>query len=256
MIAYTKNMNIVEAQNISFSYGDNQVLKNITLAVPQGDYLGVIGPNGAGKTTLLKIILGLLMPAAGSVKLFGQYLKDFKNWEKIGYVPQKATKFETDFPTSVYEVVMMGRFGSRGLFHPTNSEDKKIVKRSLEQVGMWEHRDTLIGNLSGGEQQRVFIARALATQPEIIFLDEPTVGIDPKAREEFYSLLKTLNQKQRLTLVLISHDVETVLKEVQHVACVDVNLVCHSVPTEFLKHTLAGEMLGGGVKIIAHEHRH
>lgn len=248
--------NIIQIQNVSFSYGNEEVLSGITLNIPQGDYLGWIGPNGAGKTTLLKIVLGLLTPNKGSIQLFGKDIHEFKDWAKIGYVPQQATHFDANFPVTVREVVLMGRYARRGLFHATTKEDAQLVKDALKKVNMWEYKDRLIGELSGGQQQRVFIARALATQPEIIFLDEPTIGIDPKTREEFYLLLKKLNKELNLTLILISHDVEVVVREAQHIACIDRALVCHGLPKEFLADSRSADFLPGGVKIIAHKHQH
>lgn len=248
---------LVEVEDVSFSYGANEVLEGISLNVPRGDYLGIIGPNGGGKTTLLKIILGLMVPRQGSVQLFGKNVRQFKDWSKIGYVPQKVTSFDENFPATVYEVVLMGRYGKRGLLHRITADDRRIAKRVLEHVGMGEYKDRLIGDLSGGQQQRVFIARALATEPEIIFLDEPTVGIDQKTSREFYALLKKLNEEFHMTLVLISHDLETVLREVKHVACVDHALVCHTIPEEFLKDVQASKLLGDGVRIITHDrHSH
>lgn len=246
--------NIIEVENISFAYGKEEVLSNITLQIHKGDYLGMIGPNGAGKTTLLKLILGLIPLQSGKVILFGQDIKDFKDWHKIGYVPQKATSFDPNFPATVLEVVSMGRFGRLGLFHRVKEEDKEIVKRCLEQVGMWEQRDKLIGDLSGGQQQRVFIARALATEPEVIFLDEPTTGVEEKTENEFYEFLKKLNKELSLTLVLVSHDIARVTKEVMHIACVDKVLCCHLSPEEYIKQSPLLATPGESVKIITPHH--
>ena len=232
-VDHTKN--IIEVKDICFSYGDEEVLKDISFDIHKGDYLGVVGPNGAGKTTLLKLILNLLPVCCGSIKLFGEDIGHFKDWSKIGYVPQKATNFDANFPATVREVVAMSRSAKKGLFHNKNQEDDKIIEESLKRVGMWEQKDHLIGDLSGGQQQRVFIARALALQPEIIFLDEPTTGVDKKSKDDFYTLLKDLNQRFNLTIVLVSHDIERITKEAMHIVCVDHTLVCHTSPQEFLK---------------------
>jgi zinc transport system ATP-binding protein len=247
---------IVEVENISFSYGNDEVLSGITLQVPLGDYLGIIGPNGAGKTTLLKIILGLLTPSSGSIRLFGTDLQRFKGWSKIGYVPQKVSNFDANFPAIASEVVMMGRYARRGLFRKTTDEDRRAVKQALEYVDMWDYRDRLIGDLSGGQQQRIFIARALAAQPEIVFFDEPTLGVDEVARNEFYALLKRLNRESHLTLVLISHDIEMVTAQAQHIACIDRSLVCHGLPEEFLRDSISGDLLKGDIRIFSHRHHH
>lgn len=245
--------NVLELNNVSFRYGDNEVLKDISFVVPEGDYLGVIGPNGAGKTTLLKIILGLLQPATGSAKLFGKDVRKFKEWSRIGYVPQKATNFDAGFPATVEEVVLMGRYAGKGLLKAVNQIDRDFVREALELVDMWNYRNRIIGDLSGGQQQRVFIARALAAKPEVIFLDEPTTGIDEVASESFYALLKKLNQELKMTVILISHDVDMVVKEAKHVACVDRVLVCHDQASEFLNHTKLRDILRGEVKILTHK---
>ena len=246
--------NIIEAHNISFAYGKEEILKGITLNIHRGDYLGIVGSNGAGKTTFLKIILGLLKPTEGSVALFGKDGKEFKDWSKVGYVPQKIANFDAGFPATVQEVVMMSRYAKKGLFHRTNKEDERIVKEALEHVDMVDYKDRLIGDLSGGQGQRVFIAKALAGQPEIIFLDEPTTGVDIQSENEFYALLKKLNQELGLTLVLGTHNIERILKEAMHIACIDRTLVCHTSPEEFVKDNPSLHVFGRDVKIIEHRH--
>ncbi len=241
---------IIEVIDVSFSYGNGDALSGITLDVHDGDYLGLVGPNGAGKTTLLKIMLGLLLPTKGQVKIFGQELKKFKQWSDIGYVPQKATNFDPNFPATVKEVVLMGRYGRKGLFRQINKEDENAAEKALKEVGMNEYENRLIGDLSGGQQQRVFIARALAGEPKIIFLDEPTSGVDTKTQNEFYEIMKKLNQELGLTLILVSHDIKKIMGEVMHVACVDKTLVCHETPEEYLKNGLHGDVMG----FISHHH--
>lgn len=232
----------IEIHNVSFSYENDQVLKDISLDVSKGDYLGMIGSNGAGKTTLLKIVLGLLTPTTGSVKLFGVDVKNFKQWPRIGYLPQNVARFDLGFPATVREVVLMGRYGRLGLFRAPLAHDSEVVKNALIEVGMWEFKDRLIGQLSGGQQQRVFIARALASEPEIIFLDEPTVGIDQQSRTEFYSLLRDLNKHHGLTLVLVSHDLNIVVQEAKHVAYIDHTLIYSGPSSEFLQNEKAKTM--------------
>jgi|WetSurMetagenome_2_1015567.scaffolds.fasta_scaffold11817_4 zinc transport system ATP-binding protein len=251
-IDHTKN--IIEVKNISFAYGAEEVLSNISIDIHQGDYLGFVGPNGAGKTTLLKIILGLLKPQKGSIKLFGQDIKKFKKWEKISYVAQGANNFDNNFPVTVLEVVLMGRYGKAGLFHGPNKEDKIIAEKSIDRVGLSEYKNKLIGNLSGGQKQRVFIARAIAAEPEVIFLDEPTAGVDRKSQDEFYALLKKMNTELGITLVLISHDVERLLEEAMHIACIDHTLTCHASPEEFLRESAATNIMGENVRVITHHH--
>lgn len=229
--------NIVEVQNVSFSYNGSEVLKDIDLTIHRGDYLGLVGGNGSGKTTLIKIILGLLNPATGKVVLFGRDIGQFREWHKIGYVPQKAANFDLNFPATVGEVTLMGRFGRRKLFHKITGEDKAAAHEALKQVDMYEHRDRLIGELSGGQQQRILIARALAGQPEILFLDEPTVGVEQNIRNEFYALLKKLNQDLNLTVVLVTHDIEAIMHDAMHVVCIDKTILFHNSVKELLKNT-------------------
>ncbi|MGD0523067.1 MAG: metal ABC transporter ATP-binding protein [Candidatus Microgenomates bacterium] len=208
---HTKN--IIEIKNVSFSYFEGTpVLKDIDLNIHYGDYLGIIGPNGGGKSTLIKLILGILKPTSGTINVFAH---------SIGYVAQKATDIDSRFPVTVYDVVSMGRFSQRGLFRSLNKNDREVIDRSLEQVKMTDYKNRLIGNLSGGQEQKVFIARALAQEPQIIFLDEPTSGVDETSRGEFYELLKKLNQDLGITLILISHDMEIVTREVTEVAVID-----------------------------------
>ncbi len=245
---------IIELKDISFSFTNTPVLKGINLAIHKGDYLGIIGPNGGGKTTLLKLMLNLLKPSKGSIKLLGQDIDKFRDWSKIGYVPQKAVNFDASFPATVFEIASMGRFARIGLLRLPSKEDRKKVEESLEQVGMLEFRNRLIGDLSQGQQQRVFIARALASEPEIIFLDEPTVGVDIKAQEEFYKLLEKLNHELHLTLILVSHDIDVVTNEVTELACINEELVYHGDPKEFIREDYIKKLYGKGVKFILHGH--
>ncbi|HSX19464.1 MAG TPA: metal ABC transporter ATP-binding protein [Candidatus Saccharimonadales bacterium] len=244
---------IVELTNVSFSYGDNIVLKDINLSVHKGDYLGVIGPNGGGKTTLLKLMLCLLKPNKGSIELMGVDASRFDDWPKIGYVPQKAVHFDVNFPATVMEVVLMGRYGKVGLLKRTGRADVEAAKVSLVKVGMESYSNRLIGDLSAGQQQRVFIARALASSPEILFLDEPTVGVDLKAQEGFYELLEKLN-KSGITLILVSHDIDVVTNEVTELACINEELVYHGNPQKFIKDDYIEKLYGKGVKFILHGH--
>ncbi|HVC09092.1 MAG TPA: metal ABC transporter ATP-binding protein [Elusimicrobiota bacterium] len=229
--------NLIELDHVSFSYGGRPVLEDVELAVHRGDYLGIVGGNGAGKTTLIKIVLGLLRPTSGAVRLFGQDISAFKDWSRLGYVPQKATNFDANFPATVEEVALMGRYGRRGLLRFLTRDDKEETRRALEQVGLWQERGRLIGDLSGGQQQRVFIARALAGGPEALILDEPTVGVERGVAGEFYALLKRLNEELRLTVVLVTHDIDRMAHQAMHVACVDKTLFYHRSVDEYFRKT-------------------
>ncbi len=234
---------IIELNNVSFSYTNEDVIKDVSLQIHKGDYVGIIGPNGGGKSTLLKLMLGVIEPSRGTVKLFGQDIKSFKEWSKIGYVPQK-TYFDINFPITVEEVVAMGRYGKRGLFHFSTKEDAEKVNKALEQVEMQQFSKRQIGDLSGGQQQRVFIARALVVEPEVIFLDEPTVGVDVKTQQQFYKLLRKLNGELDLTLVLVSHELDVIAHESTELGYINRTLEYYGDPDEFLKGEYFHELIG------------
>lgn len=238
--------NIIELKNVSFSYQNEEVIKNVSLEVHKGDYLGIVGPNGGGKSTLLKLILGLLTPNKGQILLFGQELKRFKDWSKFGYISQQVAHIDSSFPMNVEEIVTMGRYAKLGLFRFPMRKDRQAVQKALEQVGMWEFRKRLIGDLSGGQQQRVFIARALAGEPEIIILDEPTVGVDEKTQKQFYTLLQSLNNSLNLTLLLVSHELDMVSHEATEIAYINRSLVYYGVPKAFMESEYIEKLTGKG----------
>lgn len=252
MVDHTKT--IIEFKNISFGYNSELILKDVSLAIHEGDYIGIIGPNGGGKTTLLKILVGLLEPKKGEVFIFGKNNKTFKERSVIGYVPQRAAHFDQTFPATVEEVVLMGRAAKKGLFKSLTAEDKKKAHEALQKVGMESFNDRLIGQLSGGQQQRVLIARALALDPQILVLDEPTVGVDVHNQEQFYRLLKQLNQEMGLTLILVSHDIDVVANEVTELACINQTLVYHGEPEKFIKEDYIKKLYGKETKFVLHHH--
>lgn len=255
MASIDHTQNIIELNDVSFSYdGKNDIVKDISFSIHKGDYLGVIGPNGGGKTTLLKIMLGLLKPTRGTVRLFGTDIRKFKDWSRIGYVAQKATNFDTKFPVTVEEVVIMGSYARRGLFHASTAEDLQRVHEALSQVEMLEYTDNRIGDLSGGQQQRVFIARALVSRPDVLFLDEPTVGVDAVTQEQFYLLLKRLNTEFDLTLVLVSHELDVVAHQATEIACINGGLVSYCTPDELMKEGGIEKLYGKDLKYILHTH--
>lgn len=245
---------LVELQGVSFTYGAEAILEDISLTVRKGDFVGVIGPNGSGKTTLLRIILGLLVPQQGSVSLFGQQLEDFRDWFRIGYVPQKVAQIEMQFPVTVAEIVSQGRFAKAGWLHRLGLPDRQAVDRALAAVGMLPEKYRLLRELSGGQQQRVFIARALASEPELLILDEPTTGVDVESQEEFYTLLARLKTEQSLTLVMISHDVDVIVNEVNRLVCINKRLVYHGSPTRFIAGDYLEKAYGKSRSLIVHGH--
>ena len=216
---------VVRLDGIWVQYNGVPVLEEISLTINGGDFLGIIGPNGGGKTTLLKVILGLVKPSRGKVAVFGNMPE--KGRKYIGYVPQHNV-FDHEFPISVQDVVLMGRSAKVGLLKRLGSEDQRRAEEALQVVGMAEHRGRQIGKLSGGEQQRVFIARALVTDPLMLLLDEPTASVDTATQTEFYELLEEL--KKRMVIVLVSHDISAVSIYVDKIACLNRQLYHHGSP--------------------------
>ncbi len=245
---------VVELEDVCFGYDGEKVLAEVSLHIRRGDFLGIIGPNGSGKTTLLRIMLGLLRSECGSVRLFGEDVRTFHDWHRIGYVPQKAVAFESRFPANVFEVVMSGRTGRAGLARPFGARDRDAGLRALETVGMAGYRDRLIGRLSAGQQQRVFIARALASSPDLLVLDEPTVGVDLDAQEQFYGLLRRLNRDLGTTLVLVSHDIAVIAQEVTQLACLNRTLVFHGSPEEAIHSGAIAQMYRASSWMVSHHH--
>jgi zinc transport system ATP-binding protein len=213
---------VVRVEDLWVRYDDEPILEGVNLSIKHDDFLGVIGPNGGGKTTLLKVILGLVKPSRGEVLVLGKMPERSRN--SIGYVPQ-SNLFDRDFPINVWDVVLMGRYGNAGLFKRYGSVDKEAARKALDMVGVLELKERQIGKLSGGEQQRVFIARALVSEPKLLLLDEPTASVDPAMQTEFYELLDKL--KKQMAIVLVSHDISAVSIYVDKIACLNRQLFYH-----------------------------
>ncbi|MFH0844023.1 MAG: ABC transporter ATP-binding protein [Pseudomonadota bacterium] len=212
----------IEIEGVWFSYEGNVILEDVHLAIEQEEFLGIIGPNGGGKTTLLNLMLGILKPDRGTIRVLGKAPHDAS--QRIGYVPQ-STDFKRHFPVSVMDVVLMGRLSKSRIGKRYSHEDRRKTQDVLRKVGMWEHHHVPIGRLSGGQKQRVFIARALATDPEILFLDEPTSHVDPEFEVDLYDFLKELNKE--VTIVVITHDIGVVSSHMKSIACVNKYLMFH-----------------------------
>lgn len=217
-------MSIVEIEHLSVKYSDVKAIDDVSFRVKDGDFLGIIGPNGAGKSTLFASMLGLNTKYEGSIKFFEQDIRKSKSYlKKIGYVPQKPI-FEKNFPATVIDVLNMSL---------QNESDEKNIERILQQLWIHELRNKRIGELSGGQQQRVFIAKALVNNPKILILDEPVTGIDQPSIDLFYSILRELNSKQKITIIWSSHDLDAVNQLADHVACLNRTLFFHGKSDEF-----------------------
>lgn len=252
------NQPIIEIKNLNFTYERQRVLEDINLTIEQGSFLGLVGPNGSGKTTLLKCLLGLLKPQQGDIKLFGQPIQKFKNWHEIGFVSQKANSFNTGFPASVFEVVSSGLTSRLGLFKFMNKQDRTKVFEAIEAVGLSNFVKRNIGEMSGGQQQRAFIARAIVSNPKLLILDEPTVGVDARTVQNFYDMLLSLNKDLGITLILVTHDVGTITDKVSHVACINKHLHFHGNSKEFelLKDDEMSDFYGHSLHVLSHDHSH
>jgi zinc transport system ATP-binding protein len=243
----------VELEDVAFSHGEVRVLDGINFTVAPGDFVGIIGPNGSGKTTMLRIMLGLLAPEHGTVRLFGHAPSAFRQWGRLGYVPQKAM-LDPSLPATVQEVVATGLVPALGLFGRVRAAERARIAEVLGQVGMAGHAGTRIGALSTGQQQRVLIARALVSNPELLILDEPTGGVDPEAQTSFYALLQHLNREREVTLILVSHDIGVVAKEVTKLACLNRRLIFHGPPGDFLSDAALTALYGPSVHVVSHAH--
>jgi len=247
---------IIRLENIHFSYGHKKVLENVSVDIKRGMFMGLVGPNGGGKSTLIKIILGLLTPNEGDIYLLNKPIQKFKDWNRIGFVSQKANTFNKGFPATVFEVVAMGLTAKIGYFKFMKRKDKNRVYEAIQLVGMEAYAHQNIGNLSGGQQQRIFIARALVSQPKLLILDEPTVGIDYQNVDRFYELLHHLNKKENITLLLVSHDTGAMTKYATNVVCLNKTLHFHGRSEEYtaLSAEYLSEIYGHPVQVIVHDH--
>lgn len=252
-------MTAIEVEDVYFRYETTPILEEVNFKVEEKDFVGIIGPNGGGKTTLIKILIGLLKPEKGTVKIFGEPIS--KQNKYVGYVPQ-LFNFDNNFPINVRDVVLMGRLKPGLLLTKAKNKDQQIVEECLAKVDMLPYKNELIGNLSGGQKQRVLIARALSVQPKILILDEPTASVDSKAGRNFYELLRKLNED--ITIIMVSHDIGVISQYVKKIACLNKKLVFHNskeisremleatykCPVDLIAHGLPHRVLD------EHEHEH
>lgn len=249
-----KNNICIELDEVNYKYNNHPVLEDISFAVNNGDYLGIIGPNGGGKTTLIKIMVGLIRPVSGHVKIFGNDIENFKERHQLGYVPQRAAHEEFYFPATVDEIVKSGRTAKIGLLNTFGKDDMTAIGEAMEVADITKFRTRLIGELSGGERQRVFIARALAGGPRILILDEPVVGVDIASKDKFYAFLRHLNKDFKITIVFVSHDVGAIAHEVNDVLCLNRRLICHGPPHHYIKEEFLEKVYGSKVTSVFHGH--
>jgi zinc transport system ATP-binding protein len=246
----TTEKSAVSVRDVYFSYdGRNVVLENANFDILEGEFAAVIGPNGGGKTTLLKLILGLLEPQSGIIHVFDGRPATARR--RVGYMPQYP-RLDPEFPVTTMDVALMGRLGHTPAVGSFSRGDREAAHSALEEVGCADLGRRPFSTLSSGERQRVLIARALACQPDLLLLDEPTSNLDPSIQDDVQELLHTLNK--RMTIVVVSHDVAFVSKYVKRVVCVNRTVALH--PTTEMKGALFSVLYGqAGVRLVDHEHR-
>jgi zinc transport system ATP-binding protein len=246
---------VIITENVHFSYQDNEILSGIYFLASKGDYIGVIGPNGSGKTTLMRIILGLLAPTSGTVSVFGQNMPDFDKWSNVGYLPQKLALFNPSFPATVKEIVALGLLSGKKTPKHFDKKDEEAIENTLSLLGIEAIKDKMIGELSGGQQQRALLARAIVHEPELLILDEPTLALDPDARDKFFDIMGTLNRSKKVTILLVSHDIGTIGKYASKLLYLDKRVIFYGGFDEFCKSSDAGKYFGPfSQHIICHRH--
>jgi len=246
--ATTKPDWAIEVRNLSFAYdGKHRVLRDADFAIEHGQVIAIIGPNGGGKTTLLKLLLGLLEPSQGSLRVLGKTPVQAR--KHVGYVPQHV-QFDPHFPVTAWDIVLMGRLGYAPLIGPFRRKDRKAATTALDRVGLSDMRNAKFSEMSGGQRQRVLIARALVCEPKLMLLDEPTSNLDVGMEKLFYDLLDQL--KGDMTVGIVSHDIGFVAGQIEQAVCVNGNVAVH--PTEALSGQVFEDMYGGEISMIQHQH--
>ena len=214
-------MPALRLDNLGFAYGNDWLFKNVNIQIDAGEFVGIIGPNGAGKSTLLRLLADIYKPTQGQVYLFDCPLAKFTDWQAVGYVPQNPARQQKAFPITVREVVSLGILAGRGIFSGLTSADKQVIAEIMQEFNLTELAERKLGDLSGGQQQKVFLAKAMVNKPKLLLLDEPATGIDTKTKIELYEYLHDLNRRAGCTIVMISHDLELTAKMAGRALCID-----------------------------------
>ncbi len=232
-------MKLLECDNVSFSYENTEVIKNVSFQLNDGDYLCIVGENGSGKSTLIKGLLGLKQPSGGKIVRC-----DGLRANETGYLPQQ-TPAQKDFPASVFEVVLSGRLNSRGFRPFYSKQDKNIANENIKRLGIEEIKNQSYRDLSGGQQQRVLLARALCASKRLLLLDEPVTGLDPIITEEMYRLIEDLNKNEKITIIMVSHDIGASVKYASHILHLNYDKSFYGTKDEYLKSPVGKIFLSG-----------
>lgn len=248
---------IFDVKNLNFSVKGQNILSNISFEVFSSEYIAIIGPNGGGKTTLIRMLLGLDKPTSGDIRIYGKKIKNFKDWYKIGYVPQRASLVDQSFPATVLDIVKMGRTSQRGFFSSFSQEDNKHVQDAMQKMDILNLSDKMAGTLSGGQRQRVMIARALASKPEILILDEPNTGVDMASQKSFYALLRQLNKNDGITIVFITHDIGVIADDIARLFTINQKATICNNPKQVLSCEEMSSLYGINAHLLhVHKHEH
>lgn len=248
-------MSVIETRNLTVKYQEIEAISDVTFSVSAGDYVGIVGPNGSGKTTLIKTLLGL-NAYSGQVSLFGVNSKEFNDWRKIGYLPQKQVFFDSRFPATVREIIASGLLSQKKFPKRFDQHDLSAVDRITEVLDIRGLQQRPIGKLSGGQQQKVFLARALVHNPQVLILDEPTVALDPNSRENFYLTLAKLNKEKAITILLISHDAGVIGNYASKLLYLDRELVFFGGFDDFCRSPSMTDHFGHASQhLICHRHK-
>lgn len=249
-------MNALEVTDLTVTHQDVEVLSRVSFQVAAGDYVGIVGPNGSGKTTLVRCALGFVPAASGTVRLFDVENHRFTDWSKIGYVPQVFDGVHRGFPATVKEIVASGLLSCKRFPKRFSRRDGERVDEVLALLGIQDLRNKMIERLSGGQRQRVFLARALAAGPELLFLDEPTVALDPSTRERFYETIGDLNQRGGRTIIIITHDSGTIGKYAAKLLYLDRSVVFFGSFEQFCRSDRMTDYFGEHAQhMMCHQHK-
>lgn len=247
-------MSVIDVKNLTIRYEDIEVFRSVNFTLHEGDYVALTGPNGSGKSTLLKAILNLVKKDAGEISLFDKPIESFSQWHKIGYVPQKLS-LTPFFPATVREIVTLGLISRLSKFGRFKDIDYKKVDSILELMGILEIRNKNITKISGGQMQRVIIARALVSDPEILIFDEPTTALDPETREKFFEILEDLNKNKGVTIILVTHDTGSVGRYAKKLMYFDRKIIFFGTFDDFCKSEKMEYYFGySSQHIICHRH--
>jgi len=249
------SIDVLSVDHLDFFYNSSEVLSDISLSVHKGDYIGLVGPNGSGKTTFIKVLIGLLPVDRGRILLFGQDIVSFKEWHRVGYLPQKVSSITPRFPAKVTEIVAMGLLAKKTFPRYIRHRDMEILEDTLNRLDIFELRNRRIGELSGGQQQRVLLAKAIVGNPDFLILDEPTSALDPHTREHFFALLEEMNHQHQITIILVTHDIANIGRYTSKLLYLDKAVVFYGNFFDFCESSDVTHLFGSFAQhIICHRH--